>query len=151
MEGEVCKYDKFGYCKYKDDCQKKHFSEECGDLSECKNIKSCDKSHPKKCKINDSGNCSYKNLCAYNHQKTVIDKYQAEINEKVKKMEIVVQALTRKVLSLEEELKEVKKKDTSIKIDKEPGESLEINIDSKKENYSKFKGLEDVSLKKKTE
>ena len=83
--------------------KKKHFSKECGDLSEYKTIKICDERHPKKCKRYDSGNCSYKNLCAYIHPKPVIDKYQAEINEKVKKMEIVVQALTRKVQSLEEE------------------------------------------------
>ena len=27
MEEEVCHYDKFGFCKYRKDCRKRHFSE----------------------------------------------------------------------------------------------------------------------------
>ena len=36
MEGEVCPYRKFGYCKYKEECKRKHLEEVCDNLSNCK-------------------------------------------------------------------------------------------------------------------
>ena len=41
MEGEICHYAKFGYCKYKEDCKRKHLKEECDKSITCKNNKTC--------------------------------------------------------------------------------------------------------------
>ena len=46
MEEGVCMYKKYCFCKYKEDCQKSHLTEECKDLASCKIKKSCNKRHP---------------------------------------------------------------------------------------------------------
>ena len=74
MEGEVCKYYKFGYCKYGEICKGKHFIEECQDLSKCKSLKKCDKRHPKCCKRFALGLCPFENKCAYKHQQPYVNK-----------------------------------------------------------------------------
>ena len=74
-----------------------------------KTSKSAQKRHPKDCKKLANGHCRFLNDCAYNHQEKLIKSDDYNIIEKVKQMEKVTQALTRKVLSLEKELEEIKK------------------------------------------
>ena len=59
MEEEICQYDKFGFCKFRKECKRLHFIEECKDLDKCNSIKTCRKRHPKCCKRYDSGQCRY--------------------------------------------------------------------------------------------
>ena len=47
MEGGVCNYQKFGFCKYKDLYKNHHLKETCKNLSACVNSKSCKKRHPR--------------------------------------------------------------------------------------------------------
>ena len=46
-EDEICHYSKFGFCKYRKECKKRHYSEECEDIDTCKSIKTFKKRHPK--------------------------------------------------------------------------------------------------------
>ena len=69
MEGEVCMYQKFGYCKYKESCLKRHLQETCQDSSACSSKMSCQKRHPKGCKrFAIEGFCIFGAGCAYRHQ-----------------------------------------------------------------------------------
>ena len=111
MEGKDCKHHKFGFCKYKNECNKIHFSEECKNMANCKNVKSCEKRHPKICKKFTTGECIFLNDCAYKHQKKILESDYHNMVEKLKQMEKVTQALTRKVLSLEEDIVKIKAKD----------------------------------------
>ena len=47
---EVCSYNKYGYCRFGENCQKKHYSEVCQHQEACKSTKTCTKRHPKNCK-----------------------------------------------------------------------------------------------------
>ena len=47
MGEEVCIYQKFGFCKFKDTCKNKHLKETCKDLGACVNSKICQKRHPR--------------------------------------------------------------------------------------------------------
>ena len=95
----------------------------CEDLSGCKDIKQCEKRHPKTCKKYSSvSGCRHGEKCAYNHNVTTQDEERIKLKDKLdisekkvadmaskessmlEKLEIVVKALTRKVLSLESEL-----------------------------------------------
>jgi hypothetical protein len=87
MEGDVCHYNKFGFCKYKEECRRRHFSEECEHLSTCKSINSCMKRHPRPCKKFALGQCKYKNHCAYKHLEPKENREQSEMIEKVKQLE----------------------------------------------------------------
>ena len=119
MEEEICQYHKFGFCKFRKECKRKHFYEECKDLDKCNSKKTCRRRHPKRCKQYDSGQCRHKEDCAYKHQEPIKNVEQAQMVEKLKKLETVVHALTRKVLSLEEEMIKVKKNQEVIEVDEE--------------------------------
>ena len=109
MEGEICLYDKFGHCKYGKECKRKHYETECKDLDNCKSMKSCMKRHPKYCKKFASGECRFKSDCSYKHKEPTSNIEQDQLKEKVKQLEKVLQAMTRKVLNLEEEIVKIKK------------------------------------------
>ena len=130
MEGKVCQYHKFGYCKYRDKCKGIHYKEECIELSSCKRVERCNQRHPKGCKKFESGKCQFGSDCAYNHKITdkeeeanalkkkvrVLEKLVTELTNKVvtmetdtvEKLQVVVRAMSRKVLSLESEIQNIK-------------------------------------------
>ena len=130
MEEQVCLHQKFGFCKYKEKCIKRHLDEECKDLGNCRAKKTCDKRHPKLCRRYVlEGSCSYNERCDYLHKekeispadlklKERINELEKVVREKVseeKKMAVaitelekVVKAMSRKVIHLEEEIISVK-------------------------------------------
>ena len=153
MEEEGCQFQKYGFCKFREGCKKKHFAEICDKLSRCTEIKQCQKRHPKNCKRFASGSgCRHDEQCAYHHhgnkyaeemrkkvetlEKMVADLTNKEVskeNEKMEQLEVVVKALVRKVLSLESEIKVMKgyeepvllvmKESESEKVEEEKGDS----------------------------
>ena len=61
----VCKYFKFGYCKYQNSCRFKHVDTICDNLR-CE-IVSCEKRHPKDCKyFREFGRCKF-SPCSFKH------------------------------------------------------------------------------------
>ena len=69
MEEEVCFYQKFGFCKYKEMCSKGHLDQECKDINACKIKKVCDKRHPKICKRYVlERSCVFGEKCEYLHK-----------------------------------------------------------------------------------
>ena len=86
MEGEDCHHNKFGFCKFKEECRRKHFNEECKDLNKCKNTKTCRKRHPKYCIKYASGKCRFQNDCAYQQQYPIKICEEAQMAEKFKKI-----------------------------------------------------------------
>ena len=167
MEREVCHHDKFGYCRYKKECKKIHFTEECKQSEDCENSKTCPKRHPKKCKRYAVGNCRFLSDCAYEHKKPTTNKEHEDLKVKVETMEKVLHAMTRKVLSLENEVIDLKRnkinhlvfedlKNKVSELDKEKNiqkdkvdESLNFNHNSIKETSStpKDKLLEELKSK----
>ena len=141
IEKEVCKHQKYGFCKYKESCSKIHLTEECTDLNNCKSKGSCDKRHPKLCRRYILENsCSFGENCDYLHrekekspeennlkerleqlEKVVKAKETAEIKMEraVREMEKVVKAMSRKVIHLEEEIVNIKD-NNKINATKEP-------------------------------
>ena len=108
MEGEVCQYFKFGFCKFKSKCKRIHFTEECQNNSTCEGKSTCQKRHPKNCKRYTSGNCSFKVDCAYKHQSNIAVLDHSNIEQKVKFLENFVHELSLKLLNMEEELQALK-------------------------------------------
>ena len=96
MEEEVGQYDKFGFCRYRNECKKKHFKSECEYLDGCKTPKSCQKRHPKRCRKYDSGHCRFESDCSYKHLKPKTNEEHQQLKEKVEALEKVVQIVTEK-------------------------------------------------------
>ena len=152
MEEEACIFSKFGHCKFKERCKRNHYSEICKQNQACQSIKTCPKRHPKKCKTNytDQG-CRFGFDCSYEHNQVtnkdcekakvklkekvdLLENSVVELNDKVEcmkgekfeQLDKVVRALTRKVLSLENELEELKRNSVPRKVVKEPGVSNKV-------------------------
>ena len=82
MGDEVCQFSKFEYCKFQENCKRKHLNEVCETLSGCKNIKYCQKRHPKICKRFDArNNCRSNEKCSYHYQNAKSNDEQKEIKK----------------------------------------------------------------------
>ena len=63
----ICKKNKFGYCKFGNQCRRKHLDENC-EIKEC-DSSSCDKRHPKRCYYySEYKRCKFGEYCKYNHE-----------------------------------------------------------------------------------
>ena len=84
----VCKYHKFGFCKYSEKCRFPHVKEEC-ENKECE-VRSCNLRHPKICTYyRDYRRCKFGEWCSFKHvEKIEINK--REIFEKLDKLEKLV-------------------------------------------------------------
>ena len=69
MTGEICMFDKFGFCKERDNCEKTHLTEVCVQ-EEC-DARKCDNRHPRPCKyFQQNGYCKFKFNCKYGHKQS---------------------------------------------------------------------------------
>ena len=85
---EVCKYQKFGFCKFKESCKNQHLLEICKNLTSCVNLKSCHKRHPRVCRrFALEKVCSFGADCAYQHQE---ENGNNEIKNKVIELETIL-------------------------------------------------------------
>ena len=68
MEEKVCSHDKYGHCKFGNQCKKHHYKKICQNLALCQNKDVCNKRHPKYCKRFKSDSfCRFENRCSYFH------------------------------------------------------------------------------------
>ena len=82
MKQNVCRYNKYGYCKFGDKCQFRHNNALC--VNKKCNVFDCEKRHPVVCKyFNNFKKCKFSN-CAYKHEAANDGN---EIGEKIKKLE----------------------------------------------------------------
>ena len=62
----ICRYNKFGYCKFKDTCRKNHINTLC-ENSSC-DVQICTLRHPKECKhYRNHGRCKFGEWCRFSH------------------------------------------------------------------------------------
>ena len=64
---KVCHYEKYGYCKMKDDCLYFHPKVLC-EKEQC-DVKSCRQRHPQICKFFALGACKFLDTCRFNHSR----------------------------------------------------------------------------------
>merc|ERR1712105_257921 len=84
MTGETCKFNQLGFCKFKNNCRKKHIDVKCN-FKKCE-ITLCEKRHPRNCYyFNINKQCKYGSFCRYEHQQNVDNSYI--INTKIKMLE----------------------------------------------------------------
>ena len=90
----ICRYNKFGFCKYGEVCRKKYISEKCYESS-CE-VGACDLRHPKICKYyREFRRCKFGQYCYFDHKETDSEALEKKVNE-----------LTIKVENLEKKMKE---------------------------------------------
>ena len=72
VDAAICQRNKFGFCKYNQQCKLTHSNYIC-DKKNCK-VSRCKKTHPKECLLlSDFGRCKFSEW-AYKHVKKIIIK-----------------------------------------------------------------------------
>ena len=105
----VCKYWKFGHCKFKDKCRYVHYDALCN-MDNC-DVRNCSLRHPKTCRyFRNYGRCKY-SPCSYSHDgipsKEAMDEKCAEIEDLRKVIQNNVKAISNleeRILLLESQL-----------------------------------------------
>ena len=96
----VCLFYKYGYCKHKETCRKRHISEIC-DKTSC-DILTCVSRHPKICKFyREYGKCKF-DPCAFLHidQNDTIDELKQkneDILEQLKNLDDMIKVIDEKL------------------------------------------------------
>ena len=106
MTGEICMFDKFGFCKEREKCKKTHLIEVCV-KEEC-DIKKCDKRHPRACKyFQQNGYCKFESNCKYGHKQSESSKDQ---NLRIEALEKQNEKLTKLIEDQNEAIRELRGK-----------------------------------------
>ena len=80
----ICRYFKFGFCKYLEKCRFQHVREIC-ENNEC-DAKSCSLRHPKICSFfRDYNRCKFGEWCLFKH----VDKKQSSDKEILNKTRLI--------------------------------------------------------------
>lgn len=155
MVSQICHHHKFGYCRFKEQCEKEHVKEECQALSACKEVRSCNKRHPKTCKrLVLERFCKFGDECAYLHLTRDNSKeVYTEVIEEVKNLKAEVDLLKKTVKSLshikeeakgvKEEIKMVKEKISQLKAENLKMAKKISMIEEDLESESESEGGED--------
>ena len=102
MAVELCKFNQNGFCKFGDQCRKRHFNEICRN-SDCKD-QSCTFRHPQICRYFISNrSCKFLDRCAYLHK-------DSEERIQIENLQNKLAATEAKVFKLEHEINEIKNK-----------------------------------------
>ena len=83
----ICKFNQYGYCRYKETCRKQHINENC-ENSSC-DWKTCKLRHPKSCKfLREYGFCKFGEWCRFFHfeKENFMDKFKRENDVILKKL-----------------------------------------------------------------
>ena len=109
----VCKYFKYGFCKFRTYCKARHVEEICTDLA-C-TIEACNKRHPRECSYyREYGRCKFGTFCCYRHiasinNQSLIEKVESAVNE-VKSLQLEICKLTELVNAKSLEIENLNKK-----------------------------------------
>ena len=116
-----CWFNDTGYCKFGQECQKRHFSIICS-IAKCD--KKCNGRHPKLCKFEEKCKFSKKNICAFKHVTLASDDGQIKAHKS--QMELLVKEnenLKEKVKDLETKIANEK----SVEVKTEEHEELKAH------------------------
>ena len=104
MEAQVCNHYKYGYCKYHDQCLKRHVDGQCNSLHACK-VKACNKRHPRICKRYPLKKfCKFKEECAYLH----LDDTSSEVKNQAITLDCKESRHDLEIKKLQDEVKELR-------------------------------------------
>ena len=129
--GNICKYNKYGYCKFGNRCFRRHENRFC-EKEECE-VKSCSLRHPRKCRFFMEYNyCKFGSFCRFRHEvfadaesvkeikqlKSDLEKLReiiVEKDDKIKLKEIKIKELEERNSYFERDTKKLKEKIEELK------------------------------------
>ena len=111
----VCKFYKYGFCKFRTYCKARHVEEICSDL-DC-SIELCNKRHPRECHYyREYGRCKFGTFCCYRHitsaninNKSILDKVDSAVDT-VRQLQVQLDKLTELVNTKSQEIERLNMK-----------------------------------------
>ena len=149
----VCRFYKFGFCKYKDNCRNMHIHEKCDNRSY--EIKICSLRHPRKCSFyRDYKRCKYSEWCQYDHVDNEVDSLTNQFEENKRKITELEKHIQNKEKYIENLVKRIEIIQTEIRVEfKTKLDILEKNVLDKDktidELVKKVKNLEKTIIDEK--
>ena len=138
----VCYFNKYGFCKFKLTCRKKHNMEICSNKN-CE-IRLCSFRHPKSCRYHrEIGYCKFGEWCLFNHEdvnRRDIEKAVGNMDVKIVDFENNLELVKK---SVKEKDSEILKLEERIKISEEKIKFLEEKITNILKDENKLKDLEE--------
>ena len=126
MSEAVCRFNKFGYCKYGKYCFRKHENEICQNV-QCK-VQQCRLRHPRKCRyFLQYQYCKFGLFCKFSHDK-IEDKETKQIEDLKDELESLKKEIDAKELLINEKNQEI-----NALIEKHQFEMKKLEIESIKE------------------
>ena len=126
---QICRFYKYGYCRFQDMCRYQHVHELCEDLG-CE-IRLCQKRHPKTCiYFQELKRCKFGDSCQYNHASRnvmVASQHQDEL-----------EALLSEVKALQESIRKLEKVNEGLK---SRLETVELRLESSPVVRNESRGL----------
>ena len=100
---QICLFNKFGHCRFRDACRKRHISDIC-EINDCE-ISECSRRHPRECRYwNEYGRCKFSDFCSFKHKPLdtfeTNDNLDKELTTLKEKLEISKNFLLRKIVKL---------------------------------------------------
>ena len=99
-----CYYNNVGYCKFRDQCRHRHFTDICQKVI-CRD-KKCQSRHPRTCKYGESCKFLSRNCCVYSHKSVHSDKIDDREKMEAIKLKNEVEELKLEIAGLNKELEE---------------------------------------------
>ena len=131
MSKSVCRFNKFGYCKFGNRCFRKHENEIC-ENAKC-NSKECSLRHPKNCKyFLDFQYCKFGAYCKFSHPTPITKATSKKIDDLKEKLKLL-----KKEIDAKDKL--IKKKNDEMEVLKKEHES-----ETKKQESEYFKEIEGI-------
>ena len=169
-EGAVCHFNKFGFCKFGNQCFRQHENKLCENVN-CK-VLECRLRHPKKCRFfTEYYYCKFGSYCKFSHERfeegksiKLIEKPLEDVQKEImrkdkeienmnnemskleKKIKSEISIITQKNEAMEKELKELREEN---KVTRSKLNSIEREVDDLKnrlkcvENSEDHKAVED--------
>ena len=142
MTGEVCMFNKFGFCKWEASCKKIHLDEICL-LEECESRK-CNKRHPRPCKFfSERGFCKYGSNCSFDHRppkyiRSIVSRVDALEKENLKLLKVIE---SQKEICDKKTIKDVEEILKQIDDLKKGNEEKELAIEKLEEDIENLKAV----------
>ena len=132
MIENICKHNKFGFCKFGDKCQFRHINDLC--LSENCIVDACENRHPKFCYYQKNyGRCKFTTFCKYSHEKEKLicenKENISDFRQRLEEKELQIANLENRLILLENDQNEEIKKLTTKIMRLEEIQSTKINCD----------------------
>ena len=104
----VCRYNKYGHCKFAEKCRFMHIDESCENPN-CE-TKKCNLRHPRICSFfRDYKRCKFGEWCSFEHREDPVEKLIVKNQETIERVD-EIETLLKEKLNLESKLVEYDKK-----------------------------------------